>query len=120
MMNLIDLINPLTVIIVERSIRNPYWNPYGGLGTEEKIVVFISKIDPNFPSRLLYRKIFPLKFRCNSSVLWSIIPEKFFPREFFPEQFFPGQFFPEQVFPESQKDNAGSRLENKDFSHSYK
>jgi hypothetical protein len=109
MMNLIDLINPLTVVIVERSIRNPYWNPYGGLGTEEKIVVFISKIDPNFPSRLLYRKIFPLKFRCNSSVLWSI-----------PEQFFPGQFFPEQVFPESQKDNAGSRLENKDFSHSYK
>jgi hypothetical protein len=52
-MNLIDLINRLTVVIVENSIRNPYWNPHGGWGKEGKIVVFVSKIDPNFPSRLL-------------------------------------------------------------------
>jgi hypothetical protein len=60
------------VVIVERSIRNPY----GGWGKEREIVVFVvfvSKIDPNFPSRLLYRQIFSFKFQCNSSVLWSVI-----------------------------------------------
>jgi hypothetical protein len=45
------------VDIVERSIQNPYWNPYGGWGKGGKIVVFVSKIDPVFLSRLLYRKI---------------------------------------------------------------
>jgi hypothetical protein len=39
------------------SIRNPYWNPNGGWGKRGNIVVFVSKIDPIFPSRLLYRKI---------------------------------------------------------------
>jgi hypothetical protein len=53
------------------SIWIPVWIPLWG--KEGIIVVFVSKSDPNFPSRLLYRKIFPLKFRCNSSVLWSII-----------------------------------------------
>jgi hypothetical protein len=29
---------------MERSIRNPYWNPYGEWGKGGKMVVFYSKI----------------------------------------------------------------------------